>query len=129
MFDTWKGTPIDDPLCHHKKGEWPARLDECKKLVGTDEFALYWEGNFPSVQDSAILYHRYCFAYIDMDTEQGTRDAIKQCWPRIIPGGKIVIDDYGWGACAGVKKAVDEAFSESQRTVVQSLYTCIVEKR
>ena len=101
LFDTWTGNPIDDPLCHHKTGEWATSLEDCKKLVGD---ADYHQGVFPltATGDS------FCFVYVDMDTYDATRDAIAYFWPRLVTGGKILFDDYGWEPCAGVKKAVDE---------------------
>ena len=127
LFDTWTGNPYSDPLCHHGKGEWSANLSDCRKLVGADKYTHYWEGTFP---DRSLEYSdQFCFAYVDMDTEQATRDAIAFFWPRLVTGGSMVFDDYGWEPCAGVKVAVDAAFDESQRHVVQSQYTCVVTKR
>ena len=129
MFDTWEGTPYDDPLCHHKKGEWKASLEECKKLVGNGDMTHYYQGVFPELKPAL---QQFCFVYVDMDTEQATRDAIEFFWPRLVQGGKMVIDDYGWGPCSGVKKAVDEFIKEDMlmcgMNVVQSLYTAVLEK-
>lgn len=127
IFDTWEGTPYSDPLCHHKKGEWRVSLEDCQRLVENGDLTTYHQGIFPNTVNEGC--DRFCFVYIDMDTEQATRDAIKFFWPRLVLGGKLLIDDYGWTPCAGVKKAVDEEVSEDKRSVIQSLYTCIVEKK
>ena len=147
LFDTWAGTPYDDPLCHHKRGEWAAALDECRKLVGGGDMLHFHQGVFPvwDGDDRHDDHYRpagenlFCFVYVDMDTEQATHDALTFFWPRMATGGKIVIDDYGWEPCAGVKKAVDEQFPDEEcrlhmpayctKTVVRELYTCILEKR
>lgn len=132
LIDTWAGTPIDDPLCHHKKGEWAASLEECKALVGNSDLTHYHQGVFPewdSNEERQLGLDYFCFVYVDMDTEQATRDAIAFFWPRLVPGGKLFFDDYGWTPCAGVEKAVNEAFQPEQRQVIQSLCTCVVEKR
>ena len=133
LFDTWEGNPFDDDLCHHKKGEWKADLEDCKLLVGSGHFTHYHQGVFP-IFDSQLFNQddassrEFCFVYIDADTYQSTHDAIAFFWPRMVPGGKMFFDDYGWKPCAGVKKAVDEAFSDNQRYVIESLYTCVVTK-
>ncbi len=130
LFDTWAGTPYDDQLCHHKKGEWKADLDDCKKLVGQDERTYYHKGVFPHSVSALITFKRdFCFVYVDMDTEQATRDAIAFFWPRMVPGGILMLDDYRWEPCTGVEKAVDEFFNaaENERRVFPSLYTCVVE--
>ena len=130
LFDTWAGTPIDDPLCHHKKGEWVADIDSCKKLVGENNRTYYHQGIFPESAWDAEL-ELYCFVYVDMDTYQATRDAIYLFWGRLKSGGKMLFDDYGWEPCGGIKKAVDEAFTDPSKCdvrVIQSLYTCVVTK-
>lgn len=133
IFDTWSGTPYDDELCHHRKGEWAADLEDCKVLVGSDEWTHYYPGVFPySVPEGGEDdwgKKQFCFVYVDVDTYQSTRDALLFFWPRMVPGGTLFVDDYGWEPCAGVKKAVDEVFAEDQRRVVQSLYTCILVKK
>lgn len=130
VFDTWDGTPYDDPMCQHKRGEWKASFEDCRKLVGLNGSTCYHPGVFPQEDWGEPLDGKvFCFVYIDMDTEQATRDAIAFFWPRLVAGGILFLDDYGWSPCAGVKKAVDEAFTEAERRVIPSLHTCIVEKR
>lgn len=126
VFDTWEGTPYDDELCHHRKGEWKADLVDCRSVVGVATNTHYWQGIFP---DSAVelLDRQFCFVYVDPDTYRAVCDAIEFFWPRMVYGGKMFFDDYGWEPCAGVKKAVDEAFSSDQRFIVNN--SCIVVKR
>jgi O-methyltransferase len=124
-FDTWEGTPYNDPLCHHKKESWKSDLEDCRAIVGNDSCTHYYQGVFPS---SAVGLEgsRFCFVYIDMDTYQSTRDAIKFFWPLLIDGGKLFIDDWNWLPCAGVEKAVRESFSESQLVIKGNI--CIIGK-
>jgi len=136
LFDTWNGTPFNDELCHHKKGEWPSSLEECQSIVGKDKLTIYFEGIFPYVVENQIKENAFCFVYVDMDTYQSTCDAINYFWPKLVPGGVLLLDDYGWEPCAGVKKAVEELLppdlSKSpwayKRSIVDNLYTCVVTK-
>lgn len=142
LFDTWEGNPYDDPLCHHKKGEWVASLEDCQRVVGNGDLTTYHNGVFPKVTKGAEAV-RFCFVYVDSDTYQSVHDAIEFFWPRLSRGGRIVFDDYNWEPCAGVKKAVDEMFplrsvdddsyaglpGNWHRVVVESAYACILEKR
>ena len=134
-FDTWTGTPYDDPMCHHKKGEWAASLGECERIVGDGTNTIYHKGVFPDSTNEwgrgfPSIVNKFCFVYVDTDTYQSVHDAIEFFWPRLVPGGKMVLDDYGWEPCAGVAKALDEWYvgidAGSKRIVG---YTCIVEKR
>lgn len=130
LFDTWEGNPFDDDLCHHKKGEWKADMEDCKLLVGNGPLTYYHKGVFPH---TAVLgiggggECSYCFAYIDVDTYQSTLAAIEFFWPRLVSGGRLFFDDWGWEPCAGVEKAVRERFSEDQIKVFNSLHSCVVE--
>jgi rfaE bifunctional protein nucleotidyltransferase chain/domain len=144
VFDTWEGNPHNDPLCHHKKGEWVANAHDCMKLLGPEHVSggltHYHQGVFPQeIGGDPVDDKKWCFVFVDVDTYQSTRDALAFFWPRMVPGGKVVVDDYDWLPCAGVKKAVDEVFppEESERyatlpgvakrTVVGNI--CILEKR
>lgn len=48
---------------------------------------------------------RYRFVHVDVDLYQPTRASLEYFWPRLVPGGVIVCDDYNWG---GARRAVDE---------------------
>ncbi len=138
LFDTWEGTPYDDDLCHHKAGEWKANKEDCKSLIPSNENTHYCAGVFPySVEGKPWITgingnRQFCFMYVDMDTYQATHDAIEFFWPRLVSGGKIMIDDYGWECCRGVRKAVDEfdemIIKEGNKYVIQSQFTCLLEK-
>lgn len=132
LFDTWEGNPHDDPLCHHRQGDWLASREECERLVCDSEEALrltwLWQGVFPA-SAKALEKYEFCFVYVDVDTYQSTRDAIEFFWPCMVPGGKMMFDDWTWPACAGVEKAIREVFPDEQMMkVVPSLYTCIITK-
>jgi rfaE bifunctional protein nucleotidyltransferase chain/domain len=139
LFDTWAGNPYDDELCHHKRGEWQADINGCKEVIGKVGKTAYCDGIFPHTVNG-MECAKFCFVYIDMDTYQATRDALQFFWERMVPGGKIVVDDYGWLPCGGVKVAVDEYFPPKEyeefkhekwigrQRVIPQLYTFIAEK-
>ena len=50
---------------------------------------------------------------LDTDWYESTKKELEVLWPRLVSGGILMIDDYGyWG---GAKKAVDEFFAERTR--------------
>jgi O-methyltransferase len=51
------------------------------------------------------------WAHVDLDLYQATRDAIAFLYPRLVPGGFLIFDDYGFPSCPGARRAVDEAFA------------------
>ena len=48
---------------------------------------------------------------IDVDLESPTYDSLVFFYPRMVPGGIIILDDYPVDTCPGVEKTVDEFFA------------------
>ena len=55
---------------------------------------------------------RFSFVHVDVDLYQPTIDCCHFFYPRLVPGGMMVFDDYGFPACRGEKDAADEYFSD-----------------
>jgi O-methyltransferase len=69
---------------------------------------VFHRGWFPQVLPPDPI--RYRFAHVDMDTYQSTIAALDYLLPRMVPGGVVVFDDYGWFKCQGVQQALHEIF-------------------
>lgn len=52
------------------------------------------------------------FSLIDCDVGESVRTALKIIWPRLAPGGTVIIHDYANPRWPGVEKACNEWFSE-----------------
>ena len=52
----------------------------------------------------------FCFVHIDVDILEPTRDSIEFFYPRMMPGGIMLFDDYGFTSCPGAKLAADVFF-------------------
>ena len=53
---------------------------------------------------------RFAFVHVDADIYCSVHDACEFFYPRLVPGGVIVFDDYGFPSCPGARAAVDEFF-------------------
>jgi O-methyltransferase len=51
--------------------------------------------------------------HIDVDVYQSAKDIFTWVWPRLIPGGVVIFDDFGFGACEGITQLVNEITSEN----------------
>lgn len=51
---------------------------------------------------------RFAFVHVDVDLYQPTRDSLEFFYPRLVPGGVLLCDDYGSSACPGARRAFDE---------------------
>lgn len=80
------------------------------------------EGIFPDQTSHQIaegLQFRFC--HIDVDVYQSAKDIVDWIWDRIVPGGIVVYDDYGFKGCDGIKKYVEEQINFKDRFVVHNL--------
>lgn len=60
--------------------------------------------------DTASLPEKIAILRLDTDFYDSTRIELETLYPRVAPGGVVIVDDYGvW---AGAKKAVDEYFGD-----------------
>ena len=55
---------------------------------------------------------RIAWAHVDLDLYESIRDAIDYLYPRLVAGGFMIFDDYGFPSCPGARRAVDEAFAD-----------------
>jgi hypothetical protein len=53
---------------------------------------------------------------LDTDTYFSTRAELEHFYPKLVPGGVIIIDDYGHAL--GARRATDEYFSDPSRTIL-----------
>jgi O-methyltransferase len=80
------------------------------------------KGIFPD--DTAHLVDsgaRFRLCHIDVDVYSSARDVMTWVWERMVPGGMVVYDDYGFSACKGITKYVNEQASEADRLVLHNL--------
>ncbi|HVX12702.1 MAG TPA: TylF/MycF/NovP-related O-methyltransferase [Pirellulales bacterium] len=83
-------------------------------LAPFDFYKLYpgWiPDRFPEVAERSIA-----LVNIDVDLYQPIRDSLRFFYPRLSPGGVIVVDDYGTTDWPGATKAVDEFLKENDVT-------------
>lgn len=114
-YDTFcgiMGTTTEDDK--HKNGEFSCSLENVKNTINminvnykVGYFVIninYKVGYFPDTFQEND--EKFCFVHSDKYI--GTYNTIKFLKDLIIPGGKIIFDDYCWGAYPGVEKALNE---------------------
>ena len=120
LFDTFKGMT--------NRSDWDVsrggvRIGVGKSVVSVEEVTenLRVTGTFDAsklrfvkgaVEDTLLdesnLPERIALLRLDTDWYHSTKIELERLWPRVVPGGVLIVDDYGhW---LGARKAVDEYF-------------------
>jgi hypothetical protein len=136
LFDTFSGmtepsvhdtSPFDPPALEtwrtaKERGgrPWPDLFDPSMFSVGTVEATLLGTG-YPrdrlhfvvgAVEETLPAQAPAELALLRLDTDwyESTRHELEHLYPRLVPGGVLIIDDYGhW---EGARRAVEEYFRE-----------------
>jgi O-methyltransferase len=66
------------------------------------------EGIFPDITGGQIEDRKFSLCHIDVDVYESARQTAEWVWPRLVSGGIIIYDDYGFSACEGVTNLVNE---------------------
>src|SRR3989338_2280148 len=121
LCDTFKGivkSGINDTF--YKGGEHAdASEKNVKEITGElnlDNIKLL-AGIFPDETAGLITDTEFRFCHIDVDVYQSAKDAALWLWPKLVAGGIVVFDDYGWEGCDGVRKFVNEERKKQNRLV------------
>ena len=113
LFDTFSGTPPAEPeLDGHKEGDFhqtsvEAVREQMPSMVRVRLHPGVIPTTFKSFKGTTIA-----LAHVDVDLHQSVKACCEFIHPRIIPGGFIVFDDYGFEKCLGARWAVDNYFED-----------------
>jgi hypothetical protein len=64
---------------------------------------------------------RIALLHLDLDVYEPTAVALEHLWDRVVPGGLVVIDDYG--TVAGATRAVEELTIANDCELLKLLYS------
>lgn len=113
LFDSFSGLPhqVIKEDCDGTIRPQTVKFDNTSpqqvlKYINGNENIVLKEGVFPETT-KGLENNFFAFVHIDADLYQSTIDGLQFFYPRLSPGGIIIIHDYNhdW---QGVKKAVDE---------------------
>jgi hypothetical protein len=86
-----------------RAGAFAASLDTVRRGLAEFPAVEFCRGWIP--QSLAGLPElRYRFVHLDLDLHDPTLAALEYFWPRLVPGGMVVCDDYDW---PGARKAIE----------------------
>jgi O-methyltransferase len=125
LCDTWKGvvkTGEIDTYYRDGKHDNASRgiVEDLVSGLGLRNVELL-EGVFPEETGDRIADRTFRLCHCDVDVYGSAKDVLEWVWPRLSTGGIVVFDDYGFPACPGVTKLVDEQRLRPDRLVLHNL--------
>jgi len=119
LFDTFAGMPQTSKQYDlHSRGDFSdTSLEAVRAIIGAADRVAFHPGlipeTFASRENTSIA-----FSHIDVDIYQSVRDCSEFIYHRLVAGGVMVFDDYGFPSCPGARKAVDEFFLDKPETPI-----------
>lgn len=122
LFDTFEGIPyVSETLDSVVVGDIRGKSLEEVQAVLADyaDCISYHVGIFPATTSGIDPDQTFCLVNLDADTYEGTLEALRFFYPRMTPGGAILVHDYSQPHTVGVKVAVDEYFADKPEPVIE----------
>lgn len=113
LFDTFSGTPEVNPAIDKVK----TGLHSDTSLEGVRDFLRdcdnvdFFPGFFPDTA-SGLEDRVFSFVHVDANLYRSVWDSYEFFYPRMVPGGVMINDDYAFLCCPGAKQATDEFFAD-----------------
>ena len=121
LFDSFKGLPKGDEEKdkYFREGQFSNESVESVQQLLHDFRNIFdiRQGWIPNTF-SGLENNCYAFVHLDVDLYQSTLDCCKYFYPRLVPAGVLLFDEYGFPAARGEKDAVDEFFANKPESPI-----------
>lgn len=130
LFDTFSGMPaITTEIDMHSVQDFcDTSFHSVKSFLKDCPNITFFQGIFPDTA-SAIKEAKFSFVHIDSDLYNSVKYCLEFFYARLVRGGVIVIDDYEFWACPGVKSAVCEFLADKkEQPIITTENQCAIIK-
>lgn len=131
IFDTFSGMPeVNSRYDTHKKGDFSdTSVQAVKNIIGEAiNLCKFYVGWIPETFRD-FNEHSVSFCHIDVDIYDSVYNSVSFFWPKLVSGGFMIFDDYGFSSCKGARDAVDLYFeNQSKKPIVLPTGQCMVIK-
>jgi hypothetical protein len=126
-FDTFEGHAPEDISPDLDGPHGPTKFadtsyEDVKAYLSAFPNVLVHKGRFEDRMDE-VSGESFSFVHLDVDLYAPTRSCLDYFSDSLLPGGIIMVDDYGYKTCLGAKKAVDSFVSERDNFIKFHLET------
>lgn len=133
LLDTFEGFAEQDLVgseARHRGAFADAPLELVKEAIAGDH-VKFVKGHFPELAAQMPDDLTFCLAHLDCDLYAPFARALDYFWPRLAPGGFLIMHDYTTMHWPGVERACDEFFAgkaESMTPIPDMAGTVVVRK-
>jgi O-methyltransferase len=117
LYDSWLPIREDDLLSTEKGlagGYDDINLDKTKNnLAEFSEDTAYYKGYIPEIFESKpVSIDSVAYLHIDLNAAKPTQAALEYYYSKVMRGGVILFDDYGWDSYRETKEMIDNFFKD-----------------
>ncbi len=113
LLDQADQDTADSIWCYSELGEVKSNM---ASTGYPDDLVNYVQGPVENTLLDNPLPNQIALLRLDTDWYESTKIELEQLFPRLAPGGVLIIDDYGhWKGC---RKAVDQYFAENEISIL-----------
>lgn len=116
LFDTFAGIPQSDLTDREAEQEFAGRFEDSsvehveRVLAPWKEQIVIHAGDvfetLPRTETGPLT-----FVHVDLNATAPTVAALEYAWPRVVPGGVMLLDDYGWPDYPEQRIAIEDFFA------------------
>lgn len=123
LYDSW-GEMKEEFLLKSEisnKGRWKnLQIDDTKRnLEEFTDHITYHQGYIPESFKTTSSPPTIVYLHIDLNSAKPTLASLEFFYPRLVSGGVILFDDYGWQGYEDTKKMIDKFFSDKPGIIMK----------
>jgi O-methyltransferase len=126
LADTFEGVVKSSEWEHYSDGRHSDTSisiveDLLGRKLGLANYRIL-KGIFPDETGAEVAEQQWSLVHIDVDVYRSAKEAFQAVWERVVPGGLVVFDDYGFfSACNGILKFINEIKDDPDKLFIHNL--------
>jgi O-methyltransferase len=123
LFDTFSGIPDDKLTEGEREAGFGGRLDDTsadyvrKLLEPWDPIPQLWPGDVFDTMPAADT-GELAFVHLDLNAAAPTGHVLEHVYDRVVPGGLVVFDDYGWSEYDDQRDVIEDFLRDRPEVIV-----------